>query len=260
MATQFRILEFAVLIVLAIVFIPSNAIDAQETTSDQPENTIVNDTDISQKLDEMIAKINTASTDLESIKLDGDKVQNAILTYSTNQPIDGVTALTLLLIGSFVVDRLACFLLVLLSLYRPFRDRFPAPAAVPPEQTERRGKARLNRIIVYYVLAVLIAIALLCRLDLALLEPLGVNLAETVTQGLSEDAANRMNDWYHFLDRCFTGLIIIIGAERVAQWLNMPGTPGARPNQTEPVLVSGEMFLRQEDELEKTKKQPEPST
>lgn len=149
----------------------------------------------------------------------------ALKAIAENRPIDGVTAMTLLLIGSFLVDRISSGLLGLLSLNASWNRSFPNPLTLPSDQTQQRTMARTKQVVVYYLLAIAAAGLLLYLFqNIHLWKALGFT-------GLTNGE-----------DRILTMIVIVVGAERVAQWLQLPGTPGAQ-SANAPVEITGELTV-----------------
>ncbi len=151
-----------------------------------------------------------------------ERLLNAVKTVYDNRPIDGVTALTILFLGSFLVDRVASALLFLLYL----SGYLPESGAGTEKQ---RRQARASALMAYYLFAIVATVGLL-----------------TLFQNFHLFRSLGFTDMPSLVDKSLTGIILVVGAERVAGWLKLPGTPGAE--SAAPVYVTGEMTLREDRE------------
>lgn len=150
---------------------------------------------------------------------------NSVL--NNRNEIDGATALVILLIGSFVVDRLSGWILLALSAIPWWKRNFPYPQHLPAgSNAAHRDRARMWLTLFYYFLSYVIAVALTISLDLKLLTALGIeNILPIVEPHV-------------------TALVIVIGAERIAHWMQTPGIPGIQ-NSDQTVQVAGELVVRE---------------
>ena len=170
----------------------------------------------------LLSTVATLATGAEDDLLDDPSVKktiNAIESLYSNRPLDGVSALTLLFIGSFIVDRFSFGLLALLS----HTKIVPHPRYISAENGEQKYQAKVAQMVAYYAIAIGAAIALVYFSDVYIMQAVGFRGLNNIT------------------DQCLTAAVLVIGAERVASWLNLPGTTGTQ--QTQPVEVSGEMVL-----------------
>ncbi len=141
----------------------------------------------------------------------------------------GLTVIAMVLIGSFVIDRLTSALIFLLSFSpgwsRRFVDGTLAADSVARSAAERKQK------LMYFVFAIAIAILLvLAYPQMLVLKSLGI-------QG---------NVW---ADRFFTLLVLVGGSDRIAAILGSPGSVrGEKPAET-PIRVSGTLMLEDRDSV-----------
>lgn len=149
---------------------------------------------------------------------------DALKALSENRPIDGVTAVALLLMGSLIVDRIASGLIALLSLARFWESSFPDPATISSDQRRARTLAKTKLVVVYYLFAILAAAGLILIFR-------NVHIWQALGFPQLTDQE----------DRIITALVMVVGAERLAHWFQLPGAPGG--TQSSPVEVSGSLVL-----------------
>lgn len=160
----------------------------------------------------------------ENRKVEGKQVFHALMALTSDDPIDGATAITILIVGSFVVYRISTFLVWLITMTWP--RLLPNPDNIPAEKFLKREMAIHAPIRLYYLIAALVALILqVVFCEIQLLGALGFE-----TQ-------------FPMLDCVFTAAIMVVGAKRVAQWLDLPAIPGD-PVESKPVEVTGEVVLR----------------
>src|SRR5215468_2117356 len=136
--------------------------------------------------------------------------------------IDGVSAIAVVLIASFAVDRIVTAILFLLAYNKRWDSRFPDPALQP--EGELREKAARNRKLAYFCIGAALAIPLIAGFGrIRILAALGF-------------PTNR------YLDIIVTGLILIGGSERVAEMLKL-GVPGEAKGEAKPITISGKLVL-----------------
>ena len=182
------------------------------------------------------AKVQTATNNGTKIDESGDESRNhhlfdAYLSLTSDHPITGTTALTILAIGSIVVDRISTGTLWMLSLSDVWDRSFPNPSTLEKPRDQNWAQAKL--IAIYYAIATLVTMILLSFFcDLELLGAIGFEPVDQSDLFLSRT-----------IDRYISGAIIIIGAERVAQWLQLPGTPAAAAAALQPMVISGNLTL-----------------
>jgi len=138
--------------------------------------------------------------------------------------LDGVTAVALVLIASFVIDRSANGVLFLLSLVPVFCRRFPEPItkADPVERTMAEKKRKLA----YFLIAGALGIGVVAWFG-------NVRLL----YAMLGDQVNPL------LDTVVTGLAIVAGGERLAVSLKFPGAAGTEESTTRPVEINGKLVL-----------------
>jgi len=139
----------------------------------------------------------------------------------------GVNAIALVLVASFAIDRVVNGVLFLVSYSEFWRRKFPDPALV---DADRRVAAQKKQKLIYFVFAGLLGTVLLAYFgQVRVLSSLGV-------------PANP------YLDVFITGLILMGGADRVAELLKATGAGGAgaeRSPSSGPIEIKGTLTLEQ---------------
>ena len=139
--------------------------------------------------------------------------------------MDGITAIAVILIGSFAIDRITTGTMFLLALIKPWDRRFPDPAIVT-EPTERLHAERKQKL-VYFGIAGLLGIVVLAWLG-------NVRIFA---------ALNFTVHW--IMDTVVTGLVLVGGADRVAVALKSIGAPVPEKAPSSPIEVTGRLVLDQ---------------
>ncbi len=136
--------------------------------------------------------------------------------------IDGISAIAVILIASFAIDRVVTGLLFLLSFVKSWRQYFPDPTA---QEGEERAASERKLKLAYFVFAGILGIALLGGYG-----------------KMRIFAASGFPDVPWWLDALATGLILMGGADRVAAFLNMGGPLGEKA-APQPIQISGKIVL-----------------
>jgi len=136
--------------------------------------------------------------------------------------IDGVSAIAVVLIASFAVDRIVTAILFLLSYSSAWKRRFPDPSGVP--EGEARDRAGKNLRLAYFCFAAALAIPLIAWVGkVRILAALGFPTSP-------------------YLDTLVTGLILVGGSDRVAEMLKV-GSPGEAKSEQKPISITGKLVL-----------------
>jgi TctA family transporter len=124
--------------------------------------------------------------------------------------LDGISAIALILVGSFAIDRIVTALLFLLSFVRLAPDR---------AADERKYK------LMYYCLAGVLGIVVLAYYgQVRVLTALGIQIEPLI-------------------DTLLTGIVLVGGADRIAEFLK---APGAAPKQeAQPIEITGKLILEE---------------
>lgn len=140
--------------------------------------------------------------------------------------LDGVSAIAVILIASFAIDRIVTGLLFLMSFSKTWTRLVPEPATLqePLEAMRAEKKQKLA----YFLIAL----------------PLGI-LVLGWYGGLRLFVALGFQDINYILDTFITGLVLVAGADRIAGLLKMSGAPGAEDPAPRPLEVTGRLTLEQ---------------
>lgn len=143
--------------------------------------------------------------------------------------IDGVSAIAVILILSFAINRIATGLLFLLSFIGPWARFLPEAALQSTDQL--RIEAEKRRKLAYFAIAGILAV--------------GVFAGYGTVRILSVSGFPSINP---VLDVILTGLILVAGSERIADLLKTSTTtgsvlPGTSRVETKPVEVTGTLTL-----------------
>lgn len=134
----------------------------------------------------------------------------------------GTTVVAMVLIGSFAIDRIVTILLFLLELSPGWRRGHPDPQTLegaPRSDAERAAKVR------YFALAIPIGFLILVAYPEALLlKALGISASVGV-------------------DRLFTLLVLVGGADRITELLGSSAKDRARESTEAPIKVEGTLKL-----------------
>lgn len=139
--------------------------------------------------------------------------------------IDGLTAIAVILIAAFAIDRIATGILFGLSYLGPWVRTFPDPLSVA-DGNERRMAEKKQKL-AYFVLAGIFAIVVLAGFG---------NLRIFTQLGFKMNA---------FLDVIVTGLIMVGGSDRIAAILKLSGGPGADQPTSRPIEITGKLVLEE---------------
>ena len=142
--------------------------------------------------------------------------------------IDGVSAIVVIVIASFAVDRIVTGLLFLLSYIKPWSRTFPAPATTK-DALEHENAVKRKKLI-YFVFAGILAGLIVYYGDMGIFTALKFGEANTI------------------LDYIVTGLILMGGSDRIASViLKTSGTSGAETSSSSaPIEITGKLTLEGE--------------
>jgi hypothetical protein len=133
--------------------------------------------------------------------------------------LDGVTAIALILIASFAIDRIVTAAIFVLSFASPSLD----PTTI--ENPSQRAKAEKQYRLLYVVLAGVLAIFVVAHYGgVRILSALGI-----ATEPL--------------LDTVLTGIVLVGGSDRIAAVLKFPGVTGAERPAPPPIQITGRVTL-----------------
>ena len=137
----------------------------------------------------------------------------------------GIQVAAMIVIASFVIDRVTGGTLFVLSLFDGWNRIVPDPATVDDPRLRLASQKRAT--IVYYLLVALLAIVLVTTFDIRVLEALGI-------------------DWaVPWSDRVFSVLVLMGGSDQVAALLKTPHSGKALPTAKidRPIEVIGKIVL-----------------
>ena len=147
--------------------------------------------------------------------------------------LDGVSALALVLVASFAIDRLVSGILFLTTWSGVLTD---------PEQiveVEEKYKAKRRYKAIYYLLAGVMGIVVMASLG-------GIML---LTALLPADSSVTATPVFRFLDIIVTGLALMGGAEKLSELLKIGKETGgvfsSSSTSESPVKVEGKLFLEE---------------
>ena len=135
--------------------------------------------------------------------------------------LDGVTAIALILIASFAIDRIVTAALFLLSFVIPWLD----PGSV--ESPGARARAEKLYKLVYVTIAGVLAVGVVAQYG-------GVRLLSAL--GMASDP---------LLDTFLTGIVLVGGSDRIAALLKLPGAPDAERAAPPPIQITGKLTLEE---------------
>ncbi len=141
--------------------------------------------------------------------------------------VDGVSAIALILIASFGIDRIVTGLLFLLSFIKHWTPFVPDPTTI--QDTLELAKAEKTNTLIYFVLAGILGVVVLAFFG-----------EVRIFRAMGFDKTN------YILDSIMTGLILMAGADRVAGLLKLSGTPGVEKSTSRPIEITGKLILEGE--------------
>ena len=150
--------------------------------------------------------------------------------------IDGISAIAIIVIASFAIDRIVTGLLFLLSMIKPWTRLFPDPGTIT--DTVAQHIAIKKHKLLYFVLSGFLAIVVLAGYG-------GIRIF-TALGFKGEDP------YFWILDTIVTGLVLVAGADRIAGFMKLAGGSGPEPSSAQPIEITGKLVLQEES---KTKRQ-----
>ena len=137
--------------------------------------------------------------------------------------IDGISAIAIILIASFAIDRIVTGSLFLLCFVKYWTKYFPDPATLQPDA---RLAAERKQKLAYFGLSGILGIALLSGYG---------KLRIFSVSGFPDVPA--------WLDTVVTGLILVGGADRMAALLSGGSPFGEQKTPHQPIEISGKITL-----------------
>jgi|SRR5215469_6092456 len=159
--------------------------------------------------------------------------------------MDPMKVIGIILIASFLLDRIVAGLFFLLEFSERWRRFLPDPNSVS-EAKERAAATRKSKLVYSAFVGVLGTAVIAWYLNIRLL---------TLTNLLTKDPDNAFFQPHALLDIFLTGLILVGGADRIAEALKLLGGPSTSSPLTEksasqPIEITGKLILEREKEAE----------
>jgi hypothetical protein len=133
--------------------------------------------------------------------------------------LDGVTAIALILIASFAIDRIVTATMFLLSFLIPPLD----PGSI--EGLGARARAEKLYKLVYVTTAAVLAVGVVAHYG-------GVRILAAL--GMAPDP---------WLDTILTGIVLVGGSDRIAALLKLPGASDGERAAPPPIQITGRLTL-----------------
>jgi hypothetical protein len=180
--------------------------------------------------------------------------------------LDGVSAIALVLIASFAIDRVVTGLLFLLGFNKKWAKWCPDPKLI--EETAPRIAAERRQKLAYFLLAGFFGIIVLAGLGHVRIltamglrpEPAVVTSATVTPTGASPSPSPApaatlgiSQSLFSFLDILFTGLLLMGGADSISRVLKLPGVPGAESPPPRPIEITGKLTLEERGSADRSK-------
>jgi hypothetical protein len=181
-------------------------------------------------------------------------------------PLDGVSAIALVLIASFAIDRVVSGLLFLLSFNKKWAHWFPEPMLI--DKPAQRMAAERRQKLIYFILAGFLGMIVLAGLGHVRIltamglrpEPAVVTSAAATPPGISPSPSPAPSvrlqisqSLFSFLDIVFTGLLLMGGADSISRVLKLPGVPGAESPSPRPIEITGKLTLEERGSADRPK-------
>ena len=139
--------------------------------------------------------------------------------------IDGISAIAVVLIAAFAIDRSVTGLLFLFSFIKPWNRLFPYSNDAQ-ESKERKTIERKQKLIYYIIAGILGGFVLAFFGEIRIFHALGFTEINQI------------------LDSIVTGLILVAGADRMANILKlMPEAPEIGRSDSSPIEITGKLIL-----------------
>jgi len=181
-------------------------------------------------------------------------------------PLDGVSAIALVVIAAFAIDRVVNGLLFLLGFNKKWARRCPDPKLI--DETAPRIAAERRQKLVYLILAGFFGMIVLAGLGhVRILTAMGLrsesavgNASAVPASGASPSpspipgATMRVSQsLFSFLDIVFTGLLLMGGADTISRVLKLPGVSGVESPSPRPVEITGRLTLEERGSVDHSK-------
>jgi hypothetical protein len=142
--------------------------------------------------------------------------------------IDGGSAIAVIVIVAFAIERSVTGLLFLLPFNKQWAQRFPDPASL--EKPTEKARAEKKQKLLYYGFASLLGLIVAGFGNVRLLHALGLNDSRLV------------------LDIFVTVLVLIAGSDILGHIQKLSGAPGSGKSSQQPIEISGRLILEESGE------------
>lgn len=159
--------------------------------------------------------------------------------------MDPMKVIGIILIASFLLDRIVAGLFFLLEFSDRWRRFLPEPDSIR-DPKERAAALRKRKLVYAACVGFLGTTVIAWYLNIRLL---------TLTSLLTKDPPQDFFQPHALLDIILTGMILVGGADRIAEALKLlggPSTPGSLPETSvsHPIEITGKLILEHEKETE----------
>lgn len=183
-----------------------------------------------------------------------------------SMPLDGVSAIALVLIAAFAIDRVVNGLLFLLGFNKKWARWCPDPKLI--DETAPRIDADRRQKLVYFILAGFFGMILLAGLGhVRILTAMGLRPEPPVVSSSAPTPAGASpspspgpgatvrvsQSLFSFLDIVFTGLLLMGGADTISRVLKLPGMSGGESYSTRPIEITGKLTLEERGPVDRQK-------
>ena len=156
--------------------------------------------------------------------------------------LDGVSAIAVLLIAAFAIDRIVSAILFLLGFIPVWSQSFPEPVLEPEGKARVEAERRLK--FVYFFLAGLFSVAVIIALS-------GVRTIDGTTNA-GTGILYALGFQQHWIDVVLTMLILMGGAERISEALRNIDASKAISEKPAPIEITGKLTLDEGSKLKNT--------
>ena len=146
--------------------------------------------------------------------------------------MDPIKAIGVILIASFLIDRVVNGGFFLLSFSAAWRCFLPDPESVA-DPVAATTAARKRKLVYSTAAGVLATMVIAWHLDIRILALTGLDPLDPTTK----------LHHHPYLDTLLTGLIVMAGAERIAEALKMLGAPVPESASAKPLVITGKLVL-----------------
>ena len=146
--------------------------------------------------------------------------------------IDGISAVAVILIASFAVDRITTGTLFFLSMIKPWNRLFPDPETIP-EPAGRIKEEKKQKMLFFSLAAVFSALVIAYFGKVRIFQALGFPTNP-------------------ILDSIITGLVLVAGADRLSGVWQLGAFGKGGPVKQPPIEIKGRLVLEEKEPGKKT--------